>query len=456
MIGDWWLSDLQAELGGELAGSDTAFSGLSIDTRTLQPGDVFLALKGPSFDGHCFIDQAMAKGAVAAVVSELQPVNLPQWRVTDTHAALGQIAALNRKRFKGPVFAVTGSVGKTSVKEMLATLLAQKGPVLATRGNLNNDIGAPLTLLSIQAEHLHAVVELGASAEKEIAYTTALTLPDVAVLNNAMAAHLEGFGSLEGIVRAKGEIFDGLSENGRAIINLDDPHAEYWLAKNYQRNVLTFSIENPAADVRATNLVADAQGCFSFKLSYGDQSGIVTLKVMGRHNVANAAAATAAVLAAGYPLSLAVDGLVKFEAVSGRMCPCTGPDDLRVIDDSYNANPGSVKAAIDLLASLPGKRLLLLGDMAELGDDAAAQHSDMGNYAAKQGVDRLMAAGALSLHAVNAFNAAAGTEGGHFETREQMVDAVRALTEPGMTILVKGSRSAGMEQVVAELVKGTF
>ncbi len=453
MIGTWTVAQLKDVLGGELIGSDITFDGVSTDTRSLQSGNLFLALKGPNFDGHRFIEGAMEKGAVAAVVSEPQELDIPQWVVTDTRIALGQIARLNRQRFDAPVFAVTGSAGKTTVKEMLATILAQKGEVLATKGNLNNDIGAPLTLLSIDGQEKHAVIELGASAEKEIAYTTALTLPDVAVLNNAMGAHLEGFGSLEGVVRAKGEIFDGLPEGGYAVINADDPHAQYWLDQNANRNYLTFGIKTQA-DVQAINLQSDDAGRFTFELKYREQTLPVSLKVMGKHNVANATAATAAIVAAGYPLQLAVDGLEQFIPVNGRMCPYAGPEGITVIDDSYNANPGSVKAAIDLLAARTGKRLLVLGDMAELGDTAAEQHADVGSYAAQKGTDRLMAVGALSLHAVEAFNADAGTQGGHFETKESLVEAVRALAEPGMTVLVKGSRSAGMEQVVAELVKG--
>jgi UDP-N-acetylmuramoyl-tripeptide--D-alanyl-D-alanine ligase len=454
MIGEWRLSDLQSALGGELPAGDMPFNGVSTDTRTIVPGNLFLALKGPNFDGHRFVDRALSKGAVAAVVSDRQGDDIPQWLVGDTHAALGQIAKLNRQRFENTVFTVTGSAGKTTVKEMLATILSQQGEVLATKGNLNNDIGAPLTLLSLERQHQYGVIELGASAEKEIDYTVRLSLPDVAILTNAMGAHLEGFGSLQGVVRAKGEIFDGLSDDGWAIINRDDPHSEAWLDKTEGRNRLTFGVENSAADVVATHLSIAENGCYRFQLNYADQSVTLSLGVMGKHNVANATAATAAIIAAGLPLELAVEGLKKFTPVKGRMCPMTGMYGSTVIDDSYNANPGSVKAAIDLLTSLPGKHLLLLGDMAELGKDEAEQHADVGSYAAQKGTGRLMAVGALSLHAVDAFNASTGAQGGHFDTREQLVDAVRTLQEPEMTILVKGSRSAGMEKVVAGLVEG--
>lgn len=455
MIGEWTLAQLAPELDAVLVSADAAFHGVSTDTRTLQPGDLFVALKGPNFDGHRFIAQALAQGAVAAVVSEAQALEIPQLLVADTRIALGQIARINRRRFNAPVFAVTGSVGKTTVKEMLAAILLQKGKVLATRGNLNNDIGAPLTLLSLQGDEAHAVIELGASAEQEIAYTTALTLPDVAILNNAMGAHLEGFGSLAGVVRAKGEIFQGLSDQGWAIVNRDDPHAAEWLRLDTVRNVLTFGVDNPQADVQATALAAGDNGCFRFALGYRGESESVQLKVMGRHNVANATAAAAAIIAAGYPLKLAARGLETFEAVPGRTRPYAGVNGMTVVDDSYNANPGSVKAAIDLLSTLPGKRLLVLGDMAELGETAPEQHADVGSYAAQKGTDRLLAVGALSLYAVEAFNASTGIQGGHYQTRENLVEAILALAEPGVTVLVKGSRSAGMEKVVAELVKGT-
>ena len=454
MIGEWCLSQLQAALKGVLHGDDIEFSGVSIDTRTLVPGNLFLALKGPNFDGHRFVAQAIEKGAVAAIVSELQPEDFPQLQVADTHAVLGLLGKLNRERSDAQIVAVTGSAGKTTVKEMLAAILRTQGEALATRGNLNNDIGAPLTLMELEATHHFGVIELGASAEKEIEYTVGLTQPQVSVLTNAMGAHLEGFGSLQGVVRAKGEIFDALSPEGVAVINADDPHAPIWLARAEQKRRITFGVENVYADVNATRLEVGANGCYHFYLMHQEHAVDVELRVLGRHNVANAAAAAAAIVALGLPLEVVAQGLAQFLPVKGRMYPHKLDQGIHVIDDTYNANPGSVKAAIDMLATLPGKQLLVLGDMAELGDTAAEQHADIGDYAAQKGTDRLLAVGALSSQAVETFNTARSLTGGAYASKDELIAALRELLEPGMTVLVKGSRSAGMEQVVAGLVEG--
>lgn len=454
MIGEWCLSQLQVTLKGVLHGDDIEFNGVSIDTRTLVPGNLFLALKGPNFDGHRFVAQAIEKGAVAAIVSELQPEDVPQLRVADTHAALGLLGKLNRERSDAQIVAVTGSAGKTTVKEMLAAILRTQGDALATRGNLNNDIGAPLTLMELEAAHHFGVIELGASAEKEIEYTAGLTQPKVSVLTNAMGAHLEGFGSLQGVVRAKGEIFDALSSEGVAVINADDPHAPIWLARAEQKRRITFGVENVYADVNATRLEVGANGCYRFYLMHQEHAVDVELRVLGRHNVANAAAAAAAIVALGLPLEVVAQGLAQFLPVKGRMYPYKLDQGIHVIDDTYNANPGSVKAAIDMLATLPGKQVLVLGDMAELGDTAAEQHADIGDYAAQKGTDRLLAVGALSSQAVETFNTARSITGGAYASKGELVAALRELLEPGMTVLVKGSRSAGMEQVVAGLVEG--
>lgn len=454
MIGKWCLSQLQETLEGVLHGDDVEFNGVSIDTRTIVPGNVFLALKGPNFDGHRFVAQALEKGAVAAIVSELQPGDISQLQVEDTHAALGLLGKQNRQRSEAQIVAVTGSAGKTTVKEMLAAILRTQGNTLATRGNLNNDIGAPLTLMELEGDHQFGVIELGASAEKEIEYTVGLTLPRVSILTNAMGAHLEGFGSLQGVVRAKGEIFDVLPADGVAVINADDPHAPIWLARAEQTRRITFGVENVYADVNATRLEVGANGCYQFYLMHQEHAAEVELRVLGRHNVANAAAAAAAIVALGLPLEVAAQGLAQFLPVKGRMYPHTLEQGVHVIDDTYNANPGSVKAAIDMLATLPGKQLLVLGDMAELGETAAEQHADIGDYAAQKGTDRLLAVGALSSQAVETFNTARGISGGAYASKEELIAALQDFLEPGMTVLVKGSRSAGMEQVVAGLVEG--
>ena len=367
MLCDWTLTQLQQPLDGLECRGDANISGVSTDSRSLKSGDLFIALSGPNFDGNRFVAQAKAAGAVAAVVSELQPVELPQLLVADTRIALGKLARLHRQAFEGPLVAITGSSGKTSVKEMLARVFEQRGPVLATRGNLNNDIGAPLTLLSLQSEHQYAVVELGASAGGEIAYTTALAQPDVAVLNNAGGAHLEGFGSLQGVVEAKGEIFDGLQDDGVAVVNLDDPNAGYWLDRLEGRKLRTFSLSSPMADLFASHLETADDGCCRFVLNSHDGQVQVALQVMGRHMVANALAAAAAANAVGFELEQIRCGLEAYRGVAGRLAPQPGVGGSRIIDDSYNANPDSVKAAIRVLASLTRQTLVGAGQYGRAG-----------------------------------------------------------------------------------------
>ncbi|MCV6588442.1 MAG: UDP-N-acetylmuramoyl-tripeptide--D-alanyl-D-alanine ligase [Marinobacterium sp.] len=472
MIGQWTLAALQQVLGESLSASlrgDATFLRVCTDTRTLRPGDLFLALRGPNFDGHRFLRQAREAGAVAAVVDNFQHDDLPQWQVSDTRIALGQIARLNRERFTGPVYAVTGSSGKTTVKEMLACVLAQASglvseqastAILATKGNLNNDIGAPLTLLSLNDQHQQAVIELGASAGGEIAYTAALAQPHIAILNNAMGAHLEGFGSLQGVVRAKGEIFSTLTRaaDNWAIINLDDPNAAYWLALTSDLNRLTFGVDNHQADIQASNLQLLNNGCYRFTLLQGEQQAELTLPVMGRHMVANATAVAAACSAGGLSLQQVARGLEAVTPVPGRMCPHQGYNGALLIDDSYNANPCAVKAAIDVLVALPGLRVLVLGDMGELGDEEATLHAEVGRYAAQQGVDRLLAKGPLSAHTVAAFNTVvAGADAAAAQltdSHEELIDNLRALCSADCRVLVKGSRSAAMERVVDALTEG--
>lgn len=455
MIGIWDLQTLVERFGGAVT-SNVSFSGVSTDTRTIKPGDLFVALVGPNFDGHNFIEEAADKGAVAAVVShEVKGLKLPQWQVSDTRIALGNIAMENRQRFSGKLLAVTGSSGKTTVKEMLNSILSQGADVLATKGNLNNDIGVPLTLFELGETHQYAVIEQGASAIGEIGYTTAISRPDIAILNNAMGAHLEGFGSLQGVVEAKSEIFSQLeATQGTAIINLDDPNVSFWLEKTRGSKRMTFSAMGKAADLTASDLKPSDNGCYSFCLHHGAESRTIRLKVMGQHNVANALAAAAATWALGLGLDEIVTGLERFVAVEGRMKTHRTSQGALLIDDSYNANPGSVNAAIDLLVDLPGDSVLVLGDMAELGADAAEQHAKVGCRAAQKGVGRLWATGALSRHSVSAYEAEAGNHGRYFETKEALIASLKEIDDQSLNILVKGSRSAAMDQVVRHLMKG--
>lgn len=454
MIGHWTLNCLKEQFGGEVT-CDTSFINVSTDTRTIREGDLFVALVGPNFDGHKFIEQAVEKGAVAVVVSRTLDIDVAQWVVEDTHRSLGQIAQANRQRFTGPVYAVTGSSGKTTVKEMLNSILSQGANVLATKGNFNNDIGVPLTLFSLNDEHQVAVIEQGASAGGEIAYTTAISKPDVAILNNAMGAHLEGFGSLQGVAEAKSEIFSQLHHsNGYAIINADDQFSGFWLEKTKDNKRITFSTRSSSADLYASDIKAAENGCYSFSLNYGNESICVQLGVMGQHNVANALAAAAAVSSQGISLEKIASGLKCFTAVPGRMFPSKSKKGALVIDDSYNANPGSVNAATDLLVSLLGESILVLGDMAELGADAAEQHKRVGCRAAQKGVGSLWATGALSRHSVSAFNADSQGRGRYFNTQEDLTAALNEVAVQGVNILIKGSRSAAMEQVVKSLSEG--
>jgi len=425
------------------------------DTRKIDKGDLFVALRGLRFDAHDYVGDAIGKGAVAAVVDHEIDAALPQLVVADTLQALGTLGRHNRLGFDGPLIAVTGSSGKTSVKEMLAAMLATRGATLATRGNLNNEIGVPLTLLELAPEHCYAVIELGASALGEIARTTRQAMPQVAVLTNALGAHLEGFGSLDNVVRAKGEIFEGLPEGGVGVVNADDPHAERWIEKLMAlgHKLCRFSIDGNEAELRADNLRLTDAGTWCCELTYGDQRADLKLGVMGRHNIANAAAAAAAWVAAGFPLAESIEGLERFRAVPGRLCPFRLVQGALLIDDSYNANPGSVKAAIDVLVAQPGPHTLLLGDMAELGDEAAALHAEIGRYAADQGVELLLATGTLSQKTALAA-AEAGCMAQHFSDFADLLTALEQLDLSAGTLLAKGSRSAGMERAVNALKGG--
>ncbi|KEA65388.1 UDP-N-acetylmuramoylalanyl-D-glutamyl-2,6- diaminopimelate--D-alanyl-D-alanine ligase [Marinobacterium lacunae] len=457
MMTDFSLGALVDLLDARAVNADQAkrCSRVSTDTRNISKGDLFVALRGQRFDAHDYVGDAIGKGAVAAVVDHEIDSELPQLVVADTLKALGTLGWNNRQGFSGPLIAVTGSSGKTSVKEMLASMFATLGPTLATRGNLNNEIGVPLTLLELQQEHEFAVVELGASAVGEIARTTRLAQPKVAVLTNALGAHLEGFGSLQNIVTAKGEIFEGLVDGGVGVVNADDPNASYWLEKLHSlgHSACRFSIDGREAELQARNLTLTDAGTWRCELHYRNRAVQLQLGVMGRHNIANAAAAAAAWVSAGFPLEDAIKGLEAFSAVPGRLCPISLQQGALLIDDSYNANPGSVKAAIDVLASLPGPRTLLLGDMAELGDDAAALHADVGRHAAARGIEQLMTIGVLSQQAALAA-AENGSAARHFTDFDEYLAALKELDLGAGTLLAKGSRSAGMERAVNALKGG--
>ena len=444
------LSELAPRLGARHLGADAEIGAVSTDTRSLQPGDLFVALVGERFDGHDYLDIARQKGASAALVSRPLDMSLPRLEVADTRCALGVLARSWRERSPARVVAITGSNGKTTVKELTAAVLGRGGEVMATRGNLNNDIGLPLTLTRLQ-EQRYAVVELGANHPGEIDYLTRIACPDVAVLNNAGRAHLEGFGSLDGVARAKAEILNGLSPDGVFVFNADDRYAPLWRSLAAGRHTSLFGMDRPAdisSDADGAWLVWDAHGFrqrFAVRTPAGELE--VELQLAGRHNRMNALAATAAALSAGADLDAVRDGLAAVAPVRGRLCPVPGRDGLRLVDDSYNANPDSVAAAIEVLSSAPGRRALVLGDLAELGAGAESLHTEVGRRARAAGVDRLYTCGRLSAAASGAFGAGAC----HFDEQAALVAALEDELRAGDTVLVKGSRSAGMERVVAAL-----
>ncbi|MHB8346939.1 MAG: UDP-N-acetylmuramoyl-tripeptide--D-alanyl-D-alanine ligase [Acidiferrobacterales bacterium] len=432
-------------LHGSLAGNDTEFTGVGSDTRKLAPGDLFVALKGPFFDGHDFLADAARAGAAGAMVSSATVCSLPAVRVADTRQGLGALAAYWRSIFELPLIAVTGSNGKTTVKSMLAAIMAETGAGLATEGNLNNDIGVPLTLLRLQSGDRYAVIEMGMNHPGEIDYLTRLARPTIALITNAGQAHLAGLGSVAAVARAKGEIFAGLDESGIAIINADDQYAELWRKLAGQRRQLSFGLNSPA-DVSA-DFELDALGSSArLKTPEGDLD--IRLALIGRHNVTNALAAVAASMAAGAGLPDMRNGLQKLKASPGRLEPKIGFKGARVLDDTYNANPGSLAAGMEVLGRASGERVLVIGDMAELGDAADEIHVRAGELARHAGIHRLYGIGALTRAVVQSF----GSGALHFDHHHELVESLRNSMHRDMTILVKGSRVMHMERVVNGLL----
>jgi UDP-N-acetylmuramoyl-tripeptide--D-alanyl-D-alanine ligase len=439
------LTEIARLLGGELLGKDARITSVSTDSRQQIPGALFIALQGARFDGHDFVPSAQQQGAVGALVSRPLAVDLPQLRVDDTRLALGRLGAVWRSRFKKPLLALTGSNGKTTVKEMLAAILRVRGRVLATAGNLNNDIGVPLTLLKLGDED-YAVIEMGANHAGEIAYLTGLVQPDVALITNAGPAHLEGFGDLDGVARAKGEIYRGLGPDGVAIINRDDVYADYWCGLVGQRRLIDFALERPA---QVSGQVLEAAGN-RFRLSACEQQVAIELPLPGRHNLRNALAAAAASLAVGASLDDIRRGLESMRTVSGRLQRLPGLNGCMVIHDAYNANPASLAAALNTLSAEDGVNWLVLGDMAELGPQSGELHEQAGRQARAAGFQYCYALGEQSRRAVLTF----GRGGVHCETVEalvQLLQAALAASTAKPTLLVKGSRSMRMERIVQAL-----
>ncbi len=446
------LSEAAEAMGGHLIGEDRSFDSVSTDSRSIAPGQLFIALRGETYDAARFAADTLARGAAGVVLNHYGAPELsPSIVVEDTRIALGKLAAHWRQRFSVPLAAITGSNGKTTVKEMLAAILrAETGDadsVLATEGNLNNDIGCPLTLLRLRSGHRYAVLEMGMNNFGELAYLTRLAHPTVALVNNAQLAHVGLLGSLEAVAQAKGEIFGGLSTDGVAVINADDPHAAQWRGMNTAHHVVDFGF---AANAQVRGQSVGEQSGQMLRIHTPKGEVTVGLKLAGEHNARNALAATACALAMGAGLKAVKQGLAGFAGVKGRLENKPGLNGALFIDDTYNANPDSVKAAIAVLTVQPGKKILVLGDMGELGDESAALHAQVGLAARQAGVDRLLALGDWTKSCVQAFGAGAL----HYERIQELLADLENQLAADVTVLVKGSRAMKMERVVDSFTGG--
>jgi len=441
------LSQVAPLLQAKLLSNDTEFHGVSTDTRTLQPGNLFIAIKGPNFDGHEFIAQAAAKNAAAVMVEYPCESTLPCLQVENTIKAMGQLAAHHRHQFNIPVIGLTGSCGKTTTRALVASILSECGRTLFSESSFNNEIGVPLTLSRLSAEDQYAVIEMGANHMGEIAYLTNIVKPTVALITNAAAAHLEGFGSIEGVCRAKGEIFQGLQPNGTAVLNADDPHCADWEKMAASRKILHFSLSKPT-DIYAKEITISQSGNPHFTLVTPAGEALIHLPLLGRHNVANALAAAACAYATGAPLYAIKSGLEHATAVTKRLNYYKMNNGSHLIDDTYNANPLSVTAAIDILAQRAGEKILVLGDMRELGEHTETAHRDIGEHARQSGIDRLYTYGTASALTARTF----GEKAQHFTDQTALISSLKTNLSQPATILVKGSRSMKMERVVEALV----
>jgi UDP-N-acetylmuramoyl-tripeptide--D-alanyl-D-alanine ligase len=437
------LADAALLVAGRASGASARFSGVSTDSRALKGGELFVALRGERFDGHDFLAAAASRGAAGGLVDRRYqgPYPLPVVIVEDTKRALGDLARHWRARFAPVLVALTGSNGKTTVKEMIAAILrshAGEQAVLATAGNLNNDIGVPLTLLRLRASHRWGAVELGMNHPGEIRYLAAIAAPTIALVNNAQREHLEFMQSVEDVAAENASVYDALQPDGTAVVNADDAHAGYFRMRAGARRIVDFGLGSAAVGARY-----GLKGLSSeLRLRTPEGEADATLAIPGLHNVRNALAAAACAHAAGIGVRAIAAGLSAFRPYTGRLQVKQAQKGFTVIDDSYNANPDSVRAAIDVLASCPEPRVLVLGDMGEVGPEGPAFHREVGAYARERGVSRLLALGDASRHAVEAF----GSGGEHFADVESLVPAIR-----DGTVLVKGSRFMKMERVVAAL-----
>ncbi len=439
------LSEISEVLGLPAPARDTTIEGIVTDSRKVRYGSLFAALPGNVSDGHDFVKAAAKTGAVAVLVQKPVEVGVPQLLVDDVLLALGQIAAMWRQRLNPQVVGITGSNGKTTIKEMLASILRQNAEVLATEGNYNNELGVPLTLFRLEEKHRFAVLEMGASKIGDIAYLAGIARPGVGVISNIGPAHLEGFGNEEGVARAKGEIYEALPEEGCAVINGAEPWVELWRNSNSAGDVLTFGFNQNNKENHDVHMPA---GGSSPSVSTPLGQFILQLSLPGKHNQLNALAATAAAVALKIPVEQIAAGLMAVKPVPGRLNVIRTEAGWQVIDDTYNANPASLYSALQVLAGMQGKAWLVLGDMKELGEDSRKLHAEVGDAARSMGVKRIFATGEMSMQTVDAFGAGAD----HFDDRDSLIVALKSELRPGINCLVKGSRSMGMEHVVHAIV----
>lgn len=451
------LSDCAKTVRGKLVGEDVSFTSISIDTRAIKPSQLYIAIKGHNFDGNEFIDEAQKTGAIAAIIHDGVKTELAHIIVEDSRLALAELAGEWRRLLsmarKDPlsVVGITGSNGKTTTKEMVAAILATNASVLCTQGNLNNDIGVPLTLLKLNEQHRYAVIEMGANHAGEIAYTSQYVNADVVIITNAGAAHLEGFINLEGVAKAKGEIIETLKVDGIAVINHDDDYFNYWKSVAGNKKILSFGLKN-TADITAKSIkttIRDNSFITTFTLVTSLGSIDINLQLAGQHNVLNALASAAACIALNINLQTIKQGLEKLSPVTGRLQPLVSRLGNIIIDDTYNANADSLQAGLDVLANISGKPWLVLGAFGELGPDSPKIHEEMAQQIKASGVIRLMAIGTDSKKTAQAF----GGGGTFFETQQDLIDALKEELQGDETILIKGSRAQHMENVAAALVE---
>jgi UDP-N-acetylmuramoyl-tripeptide--D-alanyl-D-alanine ligase len=443
MIKPLLMSDIASVTGGELSGRDIPVHGVSIDTRTIQAGDLFVAIKGESFDGHDYISMAIEKGCAGVVVESGDVSEVPAVLVENTRLSLAQIAGMNRQNFAGKLVGITGSSGKTTAKNLLASIFSQAGRTMATKGNFNNEIGVPLTLLTLQQDHEFAVVEMGARRVGDIDYLGSFVRPDVAILLNVGDAHIDVFGSYENIVTAKSEIFNNLAENGAVVFNADDPAAQAWVEMTSDQRTIRFSAGDNDAEVWA-DVIEYKQDYSRFNLCVEGESTPITLPMPGHHNILNALAASAAAIAVGLTLEQIKYGLESAANDDGRLHAIDLPNGTRVIDDSYNANPASMKAALDVVNLYEGTKIAIVGEMAELGDFSERLHIQVADYGRSTEINQFLLVGPYAEGMARVL----GERARVFPDKQALIEYLGPMVKGNETILVKGSRCAAMDEIV--------